>query len=88
MHLPIYIAGHCPVSAYALELAAEVRHAFPHIHVSISDVDEPAAAVSEEVLLTPGYFLNGNPIHWGNPTRETLFQVLRQRDQESKGEMP
>ena len=89
MDLHIYIAGHCPVSAYALELATDVRKAFPHIGVRVMDVDEPATELLDDVLFTPGYFLDGRSIHWGNPTRETLFDVLRQIDQEpEKGGMP
>lgn len=77
MDLHIYVAGHCPVSAYSLELAADVRGAFPHVNVAVVDVEQIEAALPDDVLFTPSYFLNGQPIHWGNPTRESLFGMLR-----------
>jgi hypothetical protein len=89
IHLRIYIAGHCPVSVYSLELAADVRRAFPHIEVSVVDIEQSDGDAPDDVLFTPGYFLNGRPVHWGNPTRERLYQVLREMKQEStKGETP
>ena len=89
MHLRVYIAGHCPVSAYSMELAAEARQAFPRMEVSIVDIEQSEGEAPDEVLFTPGYFLNGRPVHWGNPTRETLYQILRQMEHEfTTGEVP
>lgn len=93
MDLHIYIAGHCPVSVYAMELADDVQHAFPHVRVCVVDVEGPAQGTVQkpagDLLFTPGYFLDGVPIHWGNPTREKLFHVLRQKTHESgQGEKP
>ena len=77
--LRIYIAGHCPVSDYAIELAQEVTQAFPLMDVSVFDVEQFKGGLQEaqdEVLLTPCYFLDGRPIYWGNPAREDLFQII------------
>jgi len=79
--LRVYIAGHCPVSAYSIELAREVAATFPQLAVNVIEVDGPDLDrhhICDEVLFTPGYFLNGRPIAWGNPARDDLFGLLSQ----------
>jgi len=81
--LRVYIARHCPASIYSIELVRRVARSFPQADVRIVDVDD-AQAVSEQerqaVLFTPGYFLNGRPIFWGNPPWEDLLRRLCQND--------
>lgn len=78
-YLRVYVASHCPLSAYSIELAREVRVAFPQLHVQVIDVEQTGRekpALPDEVLFTPGYFLDGRPLCWGNPTREELFRLV------------
>ena len=77
--LHIYIAGHCPVSTYSIELAREVKLAFPQLSVNVIDLEQPGTRdlpLPEDLAFTPGYFLDGRPIYWGNPRREELFRTL------------
>jgi len=78
--LLVYIAGHCPASRYSRELAMEMADAFPELDVTVIDVDAPAAQPPKgaDVLFTPGYFLNGRLVAYGNPRREELERVVRQ----------
>ena len=82
--LRVYIAAHCPISVYSVQLASEAAAAFPDIEVRVIDVDQPGwkgAGTPDDVLFTPGYFLNGRPICWGNPYREELFRWLQEAAQ-------
>jgi len=77
--LRVYVARHCPVSGYAVDLARQAAAAFPQVEVVIVDVDDAHWDSEEErqtVLFTPGYFLDGRPIFWGNPPAEDLFGRL------------
>lgn len=78
--LSVYIASHCPTSRYSRELAKEMADAFPELEVEVIDVDAPAALPpgGAEVLFTPGYFLNGRLVAYGNPRREELERAVRQ----------
>lgn len=78
--LSVYIAGHCPASRYSRDIAQAMAEAFPGLHVEVIDVDQPAALPPRgvDVLFTPGYFLNGRLVSYGNPRREELEQAVRQ----------
>jgi len=89
--LTIYIAKHCPVSRYSVTLAREVAQAFPEVDVRVIDIDEWSGAghgsQRDGVLFTPGYFLDGRLISWGNPRRNELFALLaRALDNDAAGE--
>ena len=78
--LSIYIAKHCPVSHYSVALARDVADAFPEVDVRVIDVDDKAESgggkLRDHVLFTPGYFLDGRLISWGNPRRNDLFALV------------
>lgn len=79
--LRVYVARHCPASTYSIELAGQAAALFPQADVCITDVDDAHWGDEQErqaVLFTPGYFLDGRPIFWGNPPRDELFHRLRQ----------
>lgn len=78
--LSVYIAGHCPASRYSREMALAMAEAFPDLYVEVIDVDQPATLRSggEDVLFTPGYFLNGRLFSYGNPRQEELERAVRQ----------
>ncbi|MGQ9517939.1 MAG: hypothetical protein ACUVT1_11795 [Anaerolineae bacterium] len=77
--LSVYIAGHCPASRYSQEMALAIAEAFPELYVEVIDVDQPAARLSgrEDILLTPGYFINGRLFSYGNPSWEELERAVR-----------
>jgi hypothetical protein len=81
--LCVYIAAHCPVSVHSIQLAREAAAAFPDVDVRVIDVDqlELSAPTPDDVLFTPGYFLDGRPVCWGNPYRWELFQWLQEATQ-------
>lgn len=78
--LSVYIAGHCPASRYSRELAQAVADVFPELYVEVIDVDEPAELPPGgiDVLFTPGYFLNGRLVAYGNPRPQELERAVRQ----------
>ncbi len=87
--LRVYVASHCPASIYSLELAGQVAALFPQAEITITDVDDPQWGDEEErqaVLFTPGYFLNGRPIYWGNPPRDELLFRLRQAARQERND--
>ncbi len=78
--LSVYIAGHCPTSRYSRELAQAIANIFPELYVEVIDMDEPTALPPRgmDVLFTPGYFLNGRLVAYGNPRQQELERVVRQ----------
>jgi hypothetical protein len=77
--LRVYVARHCPASRFSVDLARQAAKTFPQVTVLVIDVDDAQWGSEEErqaVLFTPGYFLNGRPIFWGNPPLEDLFGRL------------
>jgi hypothetical protein len=73
----IYIAEHCPICAYALEVAAMIRREFPAVEVQLIRFDEPNLQLPESVFATPTYLLNGQRWSLGNPSPETVREVLQ-----------
>lgn len=77
--LRVYVARHCPASGYSVDLARQAAAMFPQVKVLVIDVDDldwGSEGEREAVLFTPGYFLDGRPIFWGNPPVEELFGRL------------
>ncbi len=72
----IYIAQHCPICIYAFEVAAMIRHEFPAVDVQLIRLDEPNTVIPENVFATPTYVLNGQRWSLGNPSPETVREVL------------
>lgn len=67
-HLAIYIATHCEICQYALEVADEIRRAYPQVDVQVVDINQTTEAVPESVFATPTYLLNGRVWSLGNPS--------------------
>lgn len=79
VNLSIFVARHCPISVFSRQLAREVEHLFPSVHVAVIDVEEIGHLEVEypsDVLLTPCYTLGGRLISLGNPDRDELFALL------------
>lgn len=77
--LTIYVSRHCEVCRYAYEVAGEIRSRFPHVRVTLVDLETTPEAVPEAVFATPTYLLNGRVWSLGNPSPEkiqTTFQAL------------
>jgi hypothetical protein len=72
----IYIAEHCPVCTYAIEVASMIRHEFPTVDVQLIRLDEPNIVIPDSVFATPTYLLNGQRWSLGNPSPETVRKVL------------
>jgi hypothetical protein len=74
--LTIYVAGHCPNSCYAYEVAKVVRQNFPYVELRIVDLEETNEAVPEVVFATPTYLLNGRLWSLGNPSLQKVEEAL------------
>jgi hypothetical protein len=73
----IYVAKHCPICTYAFEVAAMIQHEFPAVDVRLIGIDEPNI-IPESVFATPTYLLNGRRWSLGNPSPDTVREVLAQ----------
>jgi len=74
--IDIYVAQHCGTCAYAYEVAAEIRHQFPHVQVRIIDLGNTTEAIPEAVFATPTYLLNGRVWSLGNPSPAKVQETL------------
>lgn len=75
--LEIYVEPGCSNCAYAREMAAWVRGEFPEVRVSLIDLSDGQGLRPADVFAVPTYQLNGRTISLGNPSAETLSEVLR-----------
>lgn len=68
----IYIAGHCHICDYTLEVAEVIRQEYPQVKLHIIDLMDPAKVIPPEVFATPTYLLNGSVWSLGNPSIEDM----------------
>jgi hypothetical protein len=74
----IYIAGHCHICDYTLEVAEVIRQEYPQVELQIIDLMDPAKVIPPEVFATPTYLLNGSVWSLGNPSIEDMRTRLSQ----------
>lgn len=72
----IYIAEHCFVCEYSLEVAEFIREQFPHVEVRLIDIADPTADIPEAVFATPTFLFNGKLWSLGNPSNEDIVNKL------------
>ena len=70
--LAIYIAEHCEICEYALEVAAWIRQSYPRVDLQIVDIHQTTEPVPECVFATPTYLLNGQVWSLGNPSADKI----------------
>lgn len=76
----IYIAEHCFVCEYSLEVAEFIRERFPNVAVRLIDIADPNAIIPESVFATPTFLLNGKLWSLGNPSNEDIINRLSEPD--------
>lgn len=74
--LAIYIAEHCEVCQYALEVAAWIRQSYPQIDLQIVDIHQTTEPVPESVFATPTYLLDGRVWSLGNPSTAKVREAF------------
>ncbi len=74
----IYVAAHCPVCAYAYEVATMIRREFPMVDVRLIQIDAMQVDLPDSVFATPTYLLNGQRWSLGNPAPDIVHEVLKQ----------
>lgn len=74
--LAIYVTEHCPICAYAHEVAERIRQNYPQVDLRVIDVALPHAVVPEVVFATPTYLLNGRVWSLGNPSDEKIMDTF------------
>ncbi len=74
--LRIYVSASCPMCHRAHELVAEVRTLRPAYPVEIVDLDQPDVQKPDGVFGTPTYILGERIISLGNPTLQTLLDLI------------
>lgn len=75
--LSIYVSPHCPVCAYAYEVAATIRREFPRVNVVLVDIHQHPAELPDSVFATPTYLLNGQRWSLGNPSPELIQETFQ-----------
>jgi len=78
MHLEIYVANHCENCQEALRLA-ELARDVPGTEVRVINLDTTSDPVPARVVAVPTYLLDGRVVSLGNPNRDDLLRMLRQR---------
>jgi len=76
VRVEIYVTRHCPVCAYAHEVAATIRADFPEVDLRVIDLMQTAEAIPAAVFATPTYLLNGRLWSLGNPAPEDVRRRL------------
>lgn len=76
IRVEIYVTQHCPVCAYAHEVAATIRADFPKVDLRVIDLMQTSEAIPEAVFATPTYLLNGRLWSLGNPAPEDVRRRL------------
>lgn len=75
-HLAIYIAEHCEVCQYALEVADWIRKSYPHVDLQVVDINQTTEPVPESVFATPTYLLDGRVWSLGNPSNAKVHEAF------------
>lgn len=70
--LTIYILSNCEICRFAVETAAEIRRAYPHVHVDVVDLATTREPVPDVVFATPTYLLDGRVWSLGNPSSDQI----------------
>lgn len=76
IELEIYVASHCPICEYALEVSEMIRQRFPAVNVHLKRIDEVGVSLPETVFATPTYLLNGRVWSLGNPSLQQIEQAF------------
>lgn len=76
IRVDIYVTRHCPVCAYAYEVAATIQADFPEVALRVIDLMQTAEAIPDTVFATPTYLLNGRLWSLGNPAPEDVRRRL------------
>ena len=74
--LEVYISRECLNCDEAVSLAEEVAARYPHVVVSVIDLDVYGSPPPDPVVAVPTYVLNGRVVSLGNPYPEELFARL------------
>lgn len=77
LSLAIYVSAHCPVCAYAYEVADLIRHTFSQVQVCLVDIHGEQESIPEAVFATPTYLLNGRLWSLGNPSLEKIYETFQ-----------
>jgi hypothetical protein len=78
IEVTIYVTQHCPICAYASEVAENIRHDFPQVELRIIDLATTSEPIPEAVFATPTYLLNGRVWSLGNPSPQQVTTTLHQ----------
>lgn len=70
--LTIYVASHCEVCRYAVEIAADIRQRYPHVLLRVIDLETSREPIPEAVFATPTYLLDGRVWSLGNPSEAQI----------------
>lgn len=76
MRVDIYVAEHCRVCQYSLEVARRIEADFPHVTLRVVDIARTTEPLPEAVFATPTYLLNGRLWSLGNPSPEDVEERL------------
>jgi hypothetical protein len=76
LRLTVYVAAHCQGCAAAHRLVEQARHARPHWHISIVDLDTDGAAMRDYLIGTPAYVARNAVQFLGNPALDELLARL------------
>jgi hypothetical protein len=76
VQIAIYVAQHCPVCAYAYEVADWIRARYPQVQIRLVDMATTEEEIPEVVFATPTYLLNGRVWSLGNPSHEQITTTL------------
>lgn len=75
--LAIYVSNHCPVCAYAYEVAELIRRNFAQVDVHLVDIHRGQETIPDVVFATPTYLLNGRVWSLGNPSLEKIRETFQ-----------
>jgi hypothetical protein len=70
--LSVYVLSECAICRFAVETAAEIRRAYPHVRVEVIDLATTRDPVPDVVFATPTYLLDGRVWSLGNPSAEQI----------------
>ncbi|MEZ4710742.1 MAG: hypothetical protein R3A44_26325 [Caldilineaceae bacterium] len=77
IRVEIYVAGHCPICAYAYEIADFISEHFPTVTLRVINIETTREPIPEAVFATPTYMLNDRVWSLGNPSPVQVREKLR-----------
>ncbi|MBX3010889.1 MAG: hypothetical protein KF832_05245 [Caldilineaceae bacterium] len=83
--LESYVSVHCPICAYAYDVADLIRRDFPMIDVRLVDIHAPNLVVPVAVFAIPTYLLDGRLWSLGNPSPEKIQETFHRLCERASG---